>query len=503
VPGGTITVHAPQRPGADVRGALTTRSLTQYARDPRTGAGILVPDLAVDLGVPSHHFTRWVFTIRDDAAWEDGAAVTPDEVARTLRRAGRRGIAPTGVADTSAVPTFLRADDVDVHAGGVRIRLARVVVDGQDVVVTLSAPAPDLDRWAAGVGVGSARSNGPYRVARRGERRLVLVRNEAWRPESDPGRHQYVDRWVFVSGETRRKVDRLMLADGPRSQSAVGTGLAPSQWQVANRTLGDRLVQVATPCTRMLAPDYRRISDKRVRMALAWAVGFGRRGVPTASGDLPGVTTVPANSVIAPGVAGKFEYFAAGEQFHRDSGRARHLLHQAGYGPGELELRMVYDASNAASVAAQTRLVSDLEAGGFAVRGGGFPVPGSPYRVYLNPHSRVDATLNLRQVDWCASWDSGSSVLPPLLASGAAFNVAHFSEPSVDRTIEEIASLPRREQDTAWGALDEQVGETFFPLIPTAFTNNLFVVGSRIGNAGGNEMTGGLDYQDLFVTPPR
>jgi peptide/nickel transport system substrate-binding protein len=89
--GGTITVYLPGDPGPDsldptdgwsvtgnsIQQALTSRSLTQYARDEKTGEMVLVPDLATDLGTPNEDFTEWKFTIRDDATWEDGKPVTP------------------------------------------------------------------------------------------------------------------------------------------------------------------------------------------------------------------------------------------------------------------------------------------------------------------------------------------------------------------------------------------------------------------------------------------
>ncbi|MGH3334285.1 MAG: ABC transporter substrate-binding protein, partial [Nocardioides sp.] len=98
--GGTITVQAVGDPGPtdldptngwsvtgnSIQQALTSRSLTQFAKDPETGAMELVPDLATDLGTPNEDFTEWTFTIRDDATWENGETITPEEVAWGLCR---------------------------------------------------------------------------------------------------------------------------------------------------------------------------------------------------------------------------------------------------------------------------------------------------------------------------------------------------------------------------------------------------------------------------------
>ena len=109
--GGTITVYLPGDPGPDsldptggwsvtgnsIQQALTSRSLTQYARD-ENGQPVLIPDLATDLGTPNDDYTEWTFTIRDDATWEDGQPVTPEEVAFGICRSLDSEAFPSGPA---------------------------------------------------------------------------------------------------------------------------------------------------------------------------------------------------------------------------------------------------------------------------------------------------------------------------------------------------------------------------------------------------------------------
>jgi peptide/nickel transport system substrate-binding protein len=59
--------------------------------------------------------------------------------------------------------------------------------------------------------------------------------------------------------------------------------------------------------------------------------------------------------------------------------------------------------------------------------------------------------------------------------------------------------MPLEDQADAWGALDERVGTEFFPIIPTAFRNDLFAFGTKIGNGVGDGALGAPDYKDLFV----
>ena len=50
------------------------------------------------------------------------------------------------------------------------------------------------------------------------------------------------------------------------------------------------------------------------------------------------MTRVPADSIMPPGMAGKHDYFVDGEQFTYDPEKAKQLLADAGYRPGEFEI---------------------------------------------------------------------------------------------------------------------------------------------------------------------
>ena len=59
---------------SSIMSGLVTRSLTQYMYDPSSGQMILVPDLATDLGQHNDTYTKWTFTIRPGVKWENGHA---------------------------------------------------------------------------------------------------------------------------------------------------------------------------------------------------------------------------------------------------------------------------------------------------------------------------------------------------------------------------------------------------------------------------------------------
>jgi peptide/nickel transport system substrate-binding protein len=527
--GGTITVFLPGDPGPgdldptngwsvtgnSIQQALTSRSLTQYYRDPETNNMILVPDLATDLGSPNEDFTEWTFTIRDDATWETGEPVTAEEVAWGICRSMDSDTFPSGPGTEYSQTYFEGAGeykgpytDKDDEACS---KWGAVSTDGQDVTIKMNQAFPDMDYWGAFMAMGPAPlgkasqppdygqnilSNGPYKVESfRPSEELVLVKNDQWIPESDPARHQYADKFVIKFNQDQNKVDQIMLSDNTESQTSVAVGIGSSNYQRANSELGDRLVQNTEQCVSYLSPDYNKIKEKEVRQAIAF--GYPYDDVWLASGEIPGVTRVPANSIMPPGMAGQVGYDAAGEPFEYNPEKAKELLAEAGYGDEPYQITMVYYEVDPLAVAAQKQFEAGMEEAGFEVKG--IPVQVSPYDIWLDPDNKINKTLNLRGVNWCSDWPSALTMLPPLLKTGATYNTSQFSEQSVDDRMAEIPTLPLEEQPDAWGELDKTIGTEFFPIIPTAFRNSLFVFGTSIGGPAGDESIGAPYYKGLYV----
>jgi peptide/nickel transport system substrate-binding protein len=536
-PGGTITVYLPGDPGPDsmdptegwsvtgnsIQQALTSRSLTQYARDDN-GRMVLVPDLATDLGTPNEDFTQWQFTIRDDAKWENGETITPQEVAFGIARSMDSDTFPAG-AGTEYSQTYFQGAGAygdEPPADGYKgpytgndpdgTKWGGVTVDGQTVTINMAKSFPDMDYWGAFMAMGPAPlgdasqppnygkkilSNGPYKVESfRPTEELVLVKNDQWDPNSDPGRHQYADGYVFKFNADQAQTDQIMLSDNAESQTAISASLGSENYTAGQEALGDRLVQQSAQCTSFIAPDFAKIDDINVRKALAYAYPY--TDMWQATGEVPGVTRVPANSVMPPGMTGKKDYFVDGEQFTYDPEKSLELLGEAGYSADNpYPITMIYYETDALAVAGQRVYEQGMADAGFAVTG--IPVQESPYNTWLNPDDATNQSLNLRGVNWCSDWPSGLTMLPPLLKTGAAYNTAQYSNPETDARMDEIPGLPLEEQADAWGDLDEKIATEEFPVIPTAFRNDLFVFGSSIGNPTGDGALGAPNYKDLYV----
>ncbi|MGI8675755.1 MAG: ABC transporter substrate-binding protein, partial [Nocardioidaceae bacterium] len=465
---------------------LVTRSLTQYVYDSGQGSMVLVPDLATDLGTPNEDFTEWSFTIRDGVKFENGKTVTAEDVLYGIKRSFDRDTFVDG--PTYSNDYFLNGDTYKgVYTGGTDY--AGVVVEGDTLTITMARPFPEMPYWGAFPAMGPipergsepdryARhplATGPYKFADYipGES-LTLVRNEQWDPDTDPGRHAYPDRYEFDFTVPRQQIDAAILGDSEQGQTAVSLSRVLTQGYTEAEEL-DRLTPGPGPCTNMLAPDYRKITDIEVRQAIGYAYPYEQLPSVVTEG-IEAVTTLQGTPVLPPGFPGRQDYTVLEtEPGETDPDKARALLREAGFAPGEYELKFGYAQDEPFSVKRNDILVAALEAAGFEVS----PFPTASEDLYtLNEDP--DAPINLRSGGWCPDLPTGASWFPPLFGSDGGGR-AHFAEPAVDAEIERISRLPFEDQPAAWGALDKTIMTDYYPAIVTGYQAEPILHGSRIG----------------------
>jgi peptide/nickel transport system substrate-binding protein len=521
VAGGTVTVLLPDDwPSWDPTEAyftdpltllsgLVTRSLTQYVYDPAQDAMVLVPDIATDTGTPNADFTSWTFTIRDGVRFENGTAVTADDVAYGIKRSLDRTDFPDG--PPSSADYFLNAATYKgPYLSG--SSYAGVVVDGNTVTIKMRRPFPDMPYYAAFPAIGpipDVGSNpgtyglhplatGPYKFSKfRPHKALTLVRNRYWNPNTDPGRHAYPKRYVFRFQQPSARIDATILGTSRVGETAVSTlSVLPADYHRAQRL--NRLTLGPGPCTHMWLPDYRKITDIRVRKAIGYAYPY--RAIDRAEGLIPGVTALAGAPILPPGFPDRRNYtildIAPG---HTDAEKAKALLRQAGYAPGEYLLKFVYVASDPLDVRIKNLRVRALQAAGFKV---------APYRaengivakkIISDPNPA--APINIRGGGWCSDWLSGSSWFPPLFQSNGAFNDMYFSEPAIDTEIARISQLPIDQQPAAWARLDQTIMTRYYPAIITDYRGDAFPHGSRIKGMNHDNVYGEPTWKDMNVTP--
>ena len=491
--------------------SLVFRSLTTFRRNPDTGTMELVPDLATDLGTPNEDFTEWQFTIKDGIRWETGEPVTAEDVAFGIKRSfDTESLEGPGAVYSKGF--FLGGDKYDgPYVDGANYQ--GVVVNGNTITIKMAKPFSEMDYWGSFMAMGPVPSGkagqppqygldplatGPYKVKSfTPNQELVLERNTEWDPATDPARHQYVDGWIMKFDQDTSTTDELMLADNEQSATTINTQLQGSNYQEAKSKLGDRVMVGAQTCTYFWAPEYQKITDIKVRQAIAF--GYAYEDVWSAAGDIPGITRVMGTSILPPGMAGRKEYESIpGEEIRYDPEKAKALLAEAGYEPGEFELKWAYDSSTPEGKAGMQQAKTGFEAAGFKAT----PFPyagGSLYDVWTDPDNNIHKKLNVQGTAWCQDWPSAATFIPPLFKTGEFYNTGKFSEKAVDDRIAEIPTLPLAEQPAAWGDLDEMIMQDYFPVVNIGYLNNLFAWGSKIGNFQNDGAQGYPDFRGMYV----
>jgi peptide/nickel transport system substrate-binding protein len=339
-------------------------------------------------------------------------------------------------------------------------------------------------------------ATGPYVIEEfRVNESLTLTKNPEWDPASDPARHQYADTIVFKFDQDQAKTDQILLSDNADSQTTISNGLGATNASKLEAALGERFIQQTGQCVSYRAPDYTKIDDINIRKAIGY--GFDFENVQLASGNIPGVTRIPATALMPPGMSGRKEYAPDGEPFKYDPEKAKSLLKEAG--AEGYKLTFIYDDSDAEAKAGAEQEKKGYENAGFTVEM--IPYQEDAYALFDDKDSPINKKLNLRSTAWCSDWPSAATMIPPLVATGQPYNTAYFSETEVDDMIEEIPSMPLEDQAAAWGDLDELIGTKYLPLIPTAYRNDLFGAGAKIGGFSGDAAMSAINYKDLFVTP--
>ncbi|MDQ1651753.1 MAG: eukaryotic-like serine/threonine-protein kinase, partial [Cryptosporangiaceae bacterium] len=243
----SLQVLDPQRDyGADtmsLSSALLFRSLTGYVQDGRSLR--LVGDLATNTGVPSQNGSVWDYTLRDNILFEDGTPILADDIAYGIARSFDRKL--------DGGPNYIQNWLYDTKGVGFRDKWqpspgklpdGLAVIDHKRLRLTFASPHPEFPMVAAlgtttpvprakdtGKNYGNAPvSSGPYKIGPgRSAHHLELVRNDKWRPASDPIRHDYPDKFLFEDGLTEADASlRVLAAQGAHQTAFTWNNVDPA-----------------------------------------------------------------------------------------------------------------------------------------------------------------------------------------------------------------------------------------------------------------------------------
>jgi peptide/nickel transport system substrate-binding protein len=488
---------------------LITRQLTGYLQD---GTNIrLVGDLATDTGKSSHGNRTWTYHLRDGITWQDGSPVTSADVKYGLER--------QFVEDYSEGPTYLQswfAGTQDFHSvykgpyDGKELDAIKTP-DAKTVVLNFKEPQPDVPFAVAlqGAPVKKANdtrgdydlkpfSNGPYKIASHNiDRNMVLVRNTAWKANSDPIRTDYPDRFEFTFGETPLDTNRRLIAAVGADAAAmtVVDGVSPEVLDkvLNSKDLQARSVTGLTQFTSYEVFNLRRMTDIRVRKAVMYAYPRCQLRQLVGGPDTGAFAgTISSPTLVGHQDADLFQVPPGG-----DPDRARALLKEAG--KLGTKLVMPYNASTRRGQQAGIITTQALEKAGFKVVKKA--VDPKDQDTESDPHNPFDVYAQ----GWAADWPSGSTVYPPLfdgrLIVDGPGNVdqSFFNDPAINKQMDEIRKISDPiEAGKRWAALDRVILEKL-PLFPNTYIRSRQLYGPRLGNVTFDNVLGEVSLNGLYV----
>jgi peptide/nickel transport system substrate-binding protein len=479
-------------------GRLIYRTLTTYAAAPGPDGGKIVPDLATDLGRPSDGATTWTFTLRDGVKFEDGSAITSEDVKYGVERSFAEEL-PEG-----APYARMWLAGGDKYQGPYKDKNGLASIETPDpktVVFHLTKPVADFGSAASlpvfapvpkaqdkGVDYDTRPfSSGPYKIESYDpKKQLTLVRNTQWSAATDPVRKALPDRIVMDLGLDGAVVDQRMIAAQGADADAIA--MEPVSAASVAKVLNDpnlkkRLVQGDSDNTRFLSMNttHKPLDNVKVRQAVAYALDKEAlrttRGGPIA-GDL-------ATGLIPPTLAGTTKedlYPTPGSK--GDPAKAKQLLADAGYPNG---VDVTLDLPGSTGGKAQGEAIQEsLGRAGIRVKLN--EVPSASY------WSTVETTAQEHDMvidGWTPDWTGPSTYLPlvfdgRLITAQGNNNRAMYNSPEVEKRFDEIAAMSDvAAQNQAYGELAKQIMADA-PAVPFLWDKAAVLVGPHVTGAYGH-----------------
>jgi peptide/nickel transport system substrate-binding protein len=509
--------------------ATTMRTLTAYtfSADPKLGT-TLTPDLATDLGTPTDGGRTWSFTLRDGVSWQDGSPITCEDVKYGASRAFATDIinqGPTYAIVYLDIPT--ENDGSSAYKGpytkiGQDLYDKAVVCDGATITFHLKRPVADFN-YTVTLGFAPVRasddtgetygtvapftiSSGPYKVdsytTGKGGR-YVLSRNANWKPESDPYRHAYPDRWeIDFTIDLDVLATRMTTPIGNDETAVMYDALPPddvpamfADAETPRPEFAGRAVAAFDPYVRYYWIDVDRVPNVKIRQAMA--VALDRAAIR----DIYGGASFGsfADGVIKPTLGADYAptgfwetYFGHPIPDTGDAALAKQLIQQS----GEVAPVLAFSAPDTPTQRRVFDVVAaSLGRAGFTVE---FkpPCPAGYYcSIVFTQHPGDFGTGG-----WGADWPSASTVIPPLFTEAGGWDLSRLDDPAVDAAIADaMATVDRAAQAEKWQALNRRAVENAW-VIPTFFSRTYRIAGSKVGPIYQWPAYSSWPYGEMFVT---
>ena len=517
-------------------GSYMHRTLTAYDRKPGAEGSAVVADLATDTGRASNDNKTWEFTLRDGVTFEDGSAITCEDVKYGVSRTFATDIITDG--PTYAISMLAGTEnykgpyntDADNDVAGfdkavtcsednktITFNLKRSVGDFNYTVTYLSfSPVPKAADTGDGYDLKPV-SSGPYKIQSYSKTdSMVLVRNDKWNASSDPLRAEraFPDKIVVKFGQAEEVRDQIIMTDKDKYAVSLDAVLPTNQSAIFNadgtpkEEFKDRAINVYDPYVRYAAVNVTKLNCLPIRQAIYYAKDF--QGLITLAGGAA-FNGDPADGVIKPlmGLDYAKTGYAADDKDWKPEGnveKATALMEQAKSECPDIHARatdpkrgIVYDIADSETNKKGSAIwIESLAKAGIVIKFN-FIEPGQYYSVVLDPSKQGD----LSAAGWGPDWANASTVIPELFTEGAGFPLSqNWVDPEYAafkaRSDKNLAEPDRVKQGKEWAALNKFVMDRMW-VIPGTFSKTQEIWGSGIGGAYFWEPQGALSFGDLYL----
>lgn len=468
-----------------------------------------VGDLATEVPQPTDDGLTYTFTLRDGAMWNAPSGprqITAADVERGFKRLcnphmqaatltyftalisgltefcdGFAKVEPT----PAAMKAFMEANDVSgIETPDDKTVVFKLKERAGDFVYMLSLPmpapvavealdyVPDSPEYRANF-IGS----GPYTIGEyTPDTSLKLVRNPAWKPESDPLRKAYVDEIEITMG---LQADAIMqqLQSGD-ADLAYDINVPTAILATLAATGDEKLTAMSSGNTNFLfintVSDNNNgaLKDLRVRQALQYAVD------KAAIVQQWGGSTVaePAHGIFGIGVLGHHEFdLYPSPESKGDPEKAKALLAEAGF-PDGITLKMPYRNKDL-EVATAATIQASLARAGITLEM--TPVTAADYysKFMTNPVNTKEGTWDIAPVGWTPDWVGGAarSVFQPQFTfdgTHQTYNYTDYNNPKANEIAKQAINATTPEETAKlWAEVDELVMADA-PVVPLIANKN-------------------------------
>ncbi|MDQ1654298.1 MAG: peptide/nickel transport system substrate-binding protein, partial [Cryptosporangiaceae bacterium] len=322
--------------------------------------------------------------------------------------------------------------------------------------------------------------------------RFELVRNQYWKPESDPIRHNYPDRYVFEDGMTEDAASRRVLAaKGPDRTAFTWNNVDSAVLATAEKTATDRMLRAPSPRMKYLAINTRHI-ELPVRKAIAAAIDR-RAALAVFGGGAYGTETTTLQSSAMPGYR---PYTAPGISVAGDPAKARELL--AGARP---TLRYFYRSASTTETGLAKYVQRALGAVGITVTL--YPYSGDE-QGFLAKIGEKDNPYDLYSFAWTPDIPDGAGLFDlwtgVTITETGNVNVSYLTDGAIDPRIFDLRRMADRNAAAKrYAELDEQLMTTDVPMVPLFERTRNTITGPNVGGLYIDRRCGAVALVNAYV----